>query len=231
MGIKVNLLQDSGHTNMTGQLASAILLLIRHCQARARGSSKIGRTTPLSKLGHRQAAALASCIGAGEHPVAVYTSPLRRATETTAHICEKLGLNAIVDPRLAEFELGTMPLGLVQARPDLLLWRPEHRGTDGVSLSEFSTRIAAFCDEIVSKHLGERVAVISHAGTIEAALRWALGIPPNLPWMHEFECLANASITELEFWPRSRVEGGAPRYAAFRRVGDITHLGDLTTDI
>jgi broad specificity phosphatase PhoE len=124
-----------------------------------------------------------------------------------------------------------MPLKLVKQRPDLAIWRPEHRGTDGVTLREFSARIAAFCDEIVSKHLGERVAVISHAGTIDAALRWALGITPTVPWMHEFECLANASITEIEFWPNGRVKGGAPRYAAFRRVGDVAHLGGLITDI
>jgi len=213
---------------MTGRLASTLLLLLRHGQARTPDSSEIGRLTPLSELGHRQAAALASCVSAKEPPVAVYTSPLRRAAETATYICERLGVKAITDERLAEFELGTMPLEVVQSRPDLLLWRAEHRGADGVSLKEFSARIAGFCDEVVSRHLGERIAIISHAGTIDATLRWALGITPEMAWMHEFECLGNASITELEFWPQGRVEGGAPRYAVVRRVGDVAHLGDLT---
>ena len=72
--------------------------------------------------------------------------------------------------------------------------------------------------------------VVSHAGTIDATLRWALGITPDTPWQHEFE-LANASITELEFWPRGRIRGGASRYAVLRRVGDVTHLGDLVSEI
>ena len=84
---------------------------------------------------------------------------------------------------------------------------------------------------LFDKHPGQRVAVVSHAGSIDAAIRWAQGIPHNMPWMHEFESMANGSITEVEFWPRGRVEGGSPQYAVLRCVGDATHLGDLFSDI
>ena len=72
--------------------------------------------------------------------------------------------------------------------------------------------------------------VVSHAGTIDATLRWALGIAPDGLWQHEFE-VANASITELEFWPRGRTYGGASRYAVLRRVGDVKHLDDIVSEI
>jgi broad specificity phosphatase PhoE len=82
----------------------------------------------------------------------------------------------------------------------------------------------------VERHPGERVAVVSHAGTIDATLRWALGLAPASPWQHEFE-VANASITELEFWPNGRVRGGASRYAVLRRVGDVAHLDGIVSEI
>ena len=210
---------------------STILILIRHGQARSPGSSEIGRMTPLSELGRRQAEALAAHFAVDVPPDVVYTSPLPRAAQTTGHICEKLGLEPISDSRLEEFELGTTSLDTLQERPDLQFWKPEHGGVDGVTLEAFSARIAGFYDGVVDKHPGQRVAVVSHAGSIDAAIRWGQGIPHNMPWMHEFESVANASITEVEFWPRGRVEGGSPQYAVLRRLGDVTHLRGLVSDV
>ena len=113
--------------------------------------------------------------------------------------------------------------------PDLLAWHPDHAGTDGVTLAEFALRVAEFHDEIVARHPGQRVAIVSHAGTIEAALRWALGIGPRSPWQHEFD-LPNASITEIEFWHNGRIVGGAPRLAMLNRIGDVRHMGAMSTD-
>lgn len=96
---------------------------------------------------------------------------------------------------------------------------------DGESLGECSARVAACCDDLALRYPGGRIAVVCHAGTIDAALRWALGIPPESPWGHEFE-IGNAAISEIEFWPRSRVPHGAPRYAHLRRIGDSGHLGE-----
>ncbi len=103
-------------------------------------------------------------------------------------------------------------------------------GANGETFGEFSARVAAFCDEIVQSHLSDRIVVIAHAGTIDAAIRWPVGLTPASPWQHEFD-LANGSITELEFWPQGRVPGGAPRYAVLRCVGDVAHLGDLISDL
>jgi len=208
----------------------ATLLLVRHGQARSDDGS-YDRETRLSELGRLQVEVLAGELAGRAAPSAVYTSPFLRATETAAPICRRLGLEAVVDPRLAELEVGAISLATVEQRPDLALWLPEHRGTeDSETLGEFFTRVAAFCDEVAARSVGEKVALVAHAGTIDAAIRWALGLPPSTPWQHEFD-LGNGSITEIKLWPDGRKAGGAPRFAVLRRVGDTAHLGELASDL
>ena len=215
---------------MSREFRATTLILIRHGQARASDGS-YNRETPLSELGRLQAAAIANKIAASTPPVAVYTSPFPRAVDTAAPLCEKLGLKLQVEERLAEFEMADDSLESVQQRPDLVIWRPEHRGAaNGETLAEFSVRVAGCCDEIVQEHLGARVAVVAHSGTIDAALRWSVGLASASPWQHEFD-LANGSITELSFWPQGRAPGGSPRYAVLRCIGDVAHLGDLISDL
>ena len=209
---------------------STTLLLARHGQARAKSGSEYGRETPLGAIGRRQAAALADVLSEGDRIDAVYSSPLPRAMETARPLCERLELAAHLDSRLTEFELGASSLEEATSRPDLLVWRPDDTCADGETLAGFSARVGSLLDEVVGRHPGGRAALVCHAGTIDAAIRWALGIPPANPWQHEFE-VPNASITEIEFWPRGRVRGGAPRYASVLRVGYVTHLGDLVTEI
>ena len=176
------------------------LLLVRHGQALPFGSERYAFDPPLSAL------------------------------ETATVIADRIGLETSVDGRLAEFQVDLDAETSPPGRPDLLAWHPDHAGTDGVTLAEFAQRVADFHEQIVERHPGQRVAVISHAGTIDAALRWALGIGPRTPWQHEFY-LPNASITEIEYWPHGRVAGGAPRLAMFNRIGDVRHLGVMASDI
>ena len=210
------------------------LVLVRHGQARAE-SGAYDEDTPLSALGRRQAEAVAAELAAKGGTAALYTSPFRRAAQTARPISERLGLEAVVDERLAEFSLGPLetlsPQQILQERPDLLFWRPEHVGVEGgETLRDFSTRVAAFCQEAVRKHGGEQVVVVSHAGTTDAVLRWALGLGPDAPWQMECD-VSNASITVLKVWPHGRIQGGAPRHAAIGPIGDAAHLGALASDL
>jgi broad specificity phosphatase PhoE len=151
--------------------------------------------------------------------------------ETAAPLCRKLGVQPIIDPDLAEFQFEIGSFESIQQRPDLILWRPEHRGVEyGETLGRFSARVAVFCDKVVERHQSESVAVFAHSGTIDAAIRWALGFSPDSLWQHEFD-LATASVTEIKFWPRGRTHGGAPRYSVIQRIGDVAHLGDLVSDL
>lgn len=205
---------------------STELLLVRHGQARAEDGS-YGAQTPLSELGALQAEAVASALVAERRPAAIYASPLPRASDTAAPLVARIGEGLRVDTRLEEFALPELTLREVEARPDLVLWRPEHRGIpEGETLRAFSLRVAAFCEDVVARHLGERVVAVAHSGTIDAALRWAVGLDPGSPWHHDFT-LRTASITELRCWPRGRAPGGAPRYAAIGAIGRIDHLGEL----
>lgn len=217
---------------MPVELPSATLILVRHGDSRAADGS-YDRHTPLSELGVQQAEALVHPLAELEPPVAIYTSPWPRAVDTAVPLCSKLGMQAQVDARLEEFEIdaewlkasGSRP----EDRPDLHIWEPGHRARDrGETLAEFSVRVAGACEELVRRHLEERVVVFTHSGTIDAALRWAMGISPDHHWQSDMP-ITTASITELAYWPGGRIAGGAPRYAALRRIGDISHLGELAS--
>lgn len=209
---------------------STTLLLIRHGQARSPDTS-YDQHTPLSDVGRAQADHLATALSTEHPPSAVYTSPYPRAVQTAAPLCQKLQLDPIVDLRLAEFDLGSHPFEVVQQRPDLVVWHPNHRGVEhGETLAEFAQRVAALCIEVVARHPQTSVALVAHSGTIDAALRWAMGLTPDTMWQHEFD-LPTASITEIEYWPHGQVAGGAPHYAVIRRIGSVSHLGSLVSDI
>jgi len=90
---------------MSGDYPSTTLILVRHGQARSLDGS-YGRQTPLSDLGRRQAKAVSDRLGAEFPSAPVYASPVVRAVETSAPLCEKLGVKAVLDSRLAEFEIG-----------------------------------------------------------------------------------------------------------------------------
>ena len=215
---------------MAEEHSATTLLLIRHGQARA-GDGSYGPDTPLSELGRNQAEKLAQSLSHDPVPVAVYTSPFARALETAVPLCQKRSLSPIPDLRLREFELGATSLHEAQQRPDLVLWKPDHRGVQGgETLEEFSARVATVCNEVADQHQGECVAIFAHAGTIDAAIRWSVGLTPSTPWQHEFD-LTNASITEIVVWPEGRVSGGAPRYSFLRRIGDVAHLSELVSEI
>ena len=202
---------------------------MRHGQARHDSRGLYGPDAPLSELGHRQAASLADSLGSGPAFDAVYSSNLPRAVETAKAVAVRLGLEISVDERLAEFNVDTGLAKTFDDRPDLLVWHPDHTSVDGETLAQFAARVAEFHDEAVIRHLGRRVLVVCHAGTIDEAIRWSLGIDPRFPLQHEFDA-KNASITEIEFWPKGRIKGGAPRYSVLKRIGDVEHLDGLATE-
>lgn len=197
------------------------LYLVRHGQARADDGS-YGHDTPLSDLGKRQAEAVAVGL-AHASLVAVYASPMLRARETAQPLGRVTGLDVGVDDRLREFEMaGWSP---DDYEPEgVWAWRAEDASfPGGETIGAFAERVAAACDDIVLPHAGEAVAVVSHAGTTDAILRWAMGIPADSAWYHEFE-LPNGSISELLVWPEGRHADGPPRFAAIIRAPGLDHL-------
>ena len=111
--------------------------------------------------------------------VAVYTSPLARAIETAKPVAVARGLEPVEVADLRELDFGEvdglrfdeLPLELQRG----LLDRPaEVAFPGGESYGELRTRVLAALAEIVARHPGAAVAVVSHAGPIRTLATWLL---------------------------------------------------------
>ncbi len=204
------------------------LLLIRH--GHIDGDVALGPDTPLSPRGEAQADWLGPALG-GEGVTALVASPFARARTTAERLAPTLGLDVRIEEALGEFLLGWEGVSsyaeVQSARPDLAVWHPEHRGRTE-SLADFQTRVTALMTSLVLHAAeGDTIAIVTHAGVIDAALRWAWGLTSRNPWMAEVE-VPHASVTEVWHWPRGRHPEGAPRYSILRRLGDATAIpGEL----
>ena len=197
------------------------LYLVRHGQARADDGS-YGHDTPLSPLGRRQAEAVAGAL-ADVSLAAVYASPMRRARETAEPLARVTGLDLQLDDRLTEFEIADWAPDAEDSQMDAI-WRPEHTGVPGgETLAAFAERVGGACEDIVAPHAGEAIAIVSHSGATDGILRWAMSIPIDSAWFHEFD-FPNAAIVELLVWPQGRHPEGSPRYAAIERAPNLDHL-------
>ena len=196
------------------------LYLVRHGQARA-DDGTYNEDTPLSPLGRRQAEAVAVGL-ANASLAAIYASPMRRARETAEPLARVTGLDVQVEERLREFEIAGWGPGMVEDVD--WAWRPDDVGVPGgETIAAFAERVAAACDDIVPTHAGGAIAIVSHSGTGDAILRWAMGLPTDSAWFHEFD-IPNGAIVELTVWPEGRHPDGPPRYAAILRAPNLDHL-------
>lgn len=148
------------------------LLLIRHGAAQplptGEAFSPKDVDLPLTERGHAQASALAERL---RHRSIdrIYSSPLQRTMQTAAPLASVCGLEIAQDERLREVEIaGVGPIAL----HDLAEIAIAHGGWSHLPGTEGSHairgRMRAAIEEIVGKHPGERVAIFSHAGAINA---------------------------------------------------------------
>ena len=195
------------------------LLIIRHAQAQHEGDDP-----RLSEAGRSQAEALAVALKR-EAVDRVISSTMRRAVETARFICPDGSFET--DDQLREFDFGpSQPPSyqMAEERSDLELWRPEHGPDGGETLRTFQARVSNFLEHLVATTpSGSTIALVTHAGVIDASVRWAIGATPDMPWTAEVDA-ATASVTELVCWPRGRRPGAAPRYVVIQRLGDVGHL-------
>jgi probable phosphoglycerate mutase len=202
------------------------LVLLRHGRTewndtrRAQGHADI----PLDAEGVLQAKAVAPVLAALD-PVAIWTSDLSRAAGTAAIVAAEAGLEAVVDPRLREFDVGRNRTGLTteqyaETHPE------EHaallagdiasipgREDDADVLARFLPALSSYADALGE---GETGIVVSHG----AALR--VGVPAFLGWEGAGEGLGvldNCGWVVLEH-AASTWTGGALRWRlmAWNRV-------------
>ena len=203
------------------------ILALRHgetdwnVEGRIQGSTDI----TLNEHGRWQAQQLAQAL-ADEPIAAIYSSALRRASDTAAAIAEALDLTPRLHAGLRErafgaFEGQTFTEVEVRWPEHAQRWRqrdPHWTPPEGESLMQLRQRVANAVDELAALHVGECVALVAHGGVLDALYRLATGQPVETPRSWE---LGNASINRLLWTPRGLTLVG---------WGDRSHLDRATLD-
>ena len=158
------------------------LIFVRHgetdwnAQHRWQGHSD----TALNEVGREQARRLADEL----EPVdALYSSDLARARETAEIIAERLSLEIRLDPRLRERGFGSWE-GLTTEEIESSFPDEQARWRAGIGagahdaepFEAFAARVGSFVDEVVPRHPGEAVLVVTHGGTIRVVHALATGL-------------------------------------------------------
>jgi alpha-ribazole phosphatase len=163
----------------------------------------------LSDLGRRQAVCLQERFR-GEQLAAFYASDLRRAAETAAVIAAPHGLEVQQLPALREMDFGHWE-GLTHGQIAALYpaeFKAWFRGPGtvevpgGESFARVQQRAWAALTEIVARHSGRKVLVVSHGGTIRALICAALGLDADALW---HLALDNAAVSVLDFYSQGPV--------------------------
>lgn len=202
------------------------LLLVRHGEAEkyvpgAGFGSVAGHSDPpLSDIGRRQSAALASRLAPYEF-AAMYVSSLLRTHETAKPLTRVTGVEPTVvddlrEVHLGEWESGRYRIMAAERHPKFV----EHMRTGRWSAipgaeddAVFRARIDRALDAIVARHPSERVLVITHGGVIAGVIARAYASERSLT-----VGVDPTSITQV-------VATGEGMFV-LRRTNDTGHLGD-----
>lgn len=197
------------------------LILIRHGETEWNAEGRIqGHTDiPLNATGLAQARAVGERFRV-EHVDAIVSSDLQRAMQTAQPIAQSRSLVTGPEPALRERHLGVLQ-GLTgdEARERAAqAWRtfksrtPAQPLPEGESLADFAARAVAALKAIALRYTGQRIAVVTHGGVLDAAYREAAGMPLDAP--RDFPVF-NASVNTLS------VTDGRFRVV---RWADVSHL-------
>ena len=197
------------------------LLLLRHGQTawnesgRAQGHADI----ELDDRGHRQAAAAAEHL-AHLGPVAIWSSDLARARQTSGYLEERTGLSAKYDERLREYDVGVrqgMTMDEFRERwPDVhAAWsRGEDARLPGAeTAADVRARMLPALREMLdSLAPGDLGVVVSHGACLKVGLVALLGWPTAIePTLRGVDNCAWAAVEEAE-------PGGRLRLAAYNET-------------
>ncbi len=179
----------------------------------------------LSDLGRRQAQALARRM-AHYKPTAIYSSPVGRAVQTARPTAEALGLEITLDADLREVELGEVGPDIATDDPAEVskLLRRRLREIANIAVgggrwsaipgsepsAQLRARVQAAVARIHQRHSGERVAVFSHGGAINAYFAELLGLDRDY-----FFPAANTSVSVARVLGERRL---------LMALNDISHL-------
>lgn len=200
------------------------LLFVRHGQTDTTINNAFCGVTDaqLTPMGHRQAQALAERLR-HERIDALYCSPQQRALDTAAPVADTQGLEIHQDNALREIDFG---LWENRDRPTLLaeysrlinawdrgLWMGNPSG--GETRQAVIARVIPCIIELLNKHTGKNIMVVSHRTTLCLLVSHMLDMPLSSSRRMQ---ISPASLTEL------RVTGEHVQMIFFN---DTSHLAAL----
>jgi 2,3-bisphosphoglycerate-dependent phosphoglycerate mutase len=214
------------------------LYLIRHGDALPDAGEVVGEgydEQGLSDRGRLQARALAERLRSVELG-AIYSSPLLRARETAETVAAVRDAEVFIDDDLREVALGpigTLPGLGVSAEEIARLIHDRLRQIALVAVTtgswtsipgsepsmQLRRRLTGAVERIAGRHAGQRVALVSHAGAINAYLAAILGLERDY-----FFPTANTSISVV------RVKGQRRMLFALNDVGHLREADLLPSD-
>ncbi|HYH11725.1 MAG TPA: histidine phosphatase family protein [Thermomicrobiales bacterium] len=184
------------------------LLLIRHGQTRGNILNHLqGDDDPLTDLGRLQAQVTGKYLAANESITHLYSSPLARAFETASIIGRAIRHEPMIEPGLAELNIGiaagTPFQAWAEANPHHIdqindpVGRMDFLWEGGETGHAFRDRVFAAWDHIVNEHLGSShvVAVVSHGGALGWIAAKIQGLPTDT-W--PADSFRNLSISEID---------------------------------
>lgn len=133
----------------------------------------------LTPLGHKQARATADWMARSERPLAIWSSPMRRAMETATPVAGKFSLRCVTDPRLRE-RMNWTGAGGESIEEFLEDWRRastvrSYTPRSGDSSTDAAARFLEALTDIARAHLEGTVVAVGHGGVTTDALRTLLG--------------------------------------------------------
>lgn len=172
----------------------------------------------LSQRGHEQAARLVDVL-ALEDVDALYTSPSRRARETAAPLERALGMTALIDDGLAEFDskdTSYVPVEELKAAGDPRYTALVHGDiySHDVDPAAFRARVVEAVERVVAQHPGGKAVLFSHAGAINAAAGHVLSQEKTI-WFPPAYC----SITRI-----GAARDGRRGIISLNETGHVRHL-------
>jgi broad specificity phosphatase PhoE len=173
--------------------------LIRHASCNGLGRTLWGRTPGvcLNDKGKLQAERLANRFS-GITLRTIYSSPLERAVETAETIARTMNLEVIKSPAFEEINFGDWTGKSFETLSSDEVWRrfnthrSETRIPGGESFLEVQKRIVRELDTLASQYGSARVAIVSHADVIKAAVGYFSATPIDL--LHRIE-ISPCSVT------------------------------------
>lgn len=152
----------------------------------------------LAPAGREQAARVVQAL-TGDRVTAVYSSPAARARQTAQPLADALGLEAVIEPGLAEFDTADpsyVPVEELRAAGDPR-WHALVRGDlygRGVDPVAFRSGVVAAVEAIAARHPGGRAVLFTHAGATNAYLGHLLGQQHAIWFAPDYCSISRAAV-------------------------------------